>query len=84
MITIPNQSSVPMACGKFDDVGRMRPGPLYERVVAVCEALMTFTLLIRERADDLVDRYSARKARAPKRSKGRSGRHSRREESDRL
>ncbi len=45
MITIPNQSSVPMAYKEFDDAGRMKPGPLYERVVDVCEELMKFTLL---------------------------------------
>jgi arsenic resistance protein ArsH len=67
MITIPNQSSVPMAYKEFDEAGRMKPGPLYERVVDVCEELMKFTLLTRERADDLVDRYSERKERAPER-----------------
>jgi arsenical resistance protein ArsH len=67
MITIPNQSSVPMAYREFDDDGRMKPSPLYERVVDVCEELMKFTLLTRERADYLVDRYSERKASAPDR-----------------
>ena len=69
MITIPNQSSVPMAYKEFDDAGRMNPGPLYERVVDVCEELMKFTLLTRERADYLVDRYSERKEREPDRLK---------------
>ncbi|WP_313901910.1 arsenical resistance protein ArsH [Methylobacterium sp. J-030] len=69
MITIPNQSSVPMAYREFDDAGRMKPGPLYDRVVDVCEELMKFTLLTRERADMLVDRYSERKERAPERLK---------------
>ncbi|CAO4157054.1 arsenical resistance protein ArsH [Methylorubrum thiocyanatum] len=67
MITIPNQSSVPMAYKEFDEAGRMKPGPLYERVIDVCEELMKFTLLTRERADYLVDRYSERKERAPAR-----------------
>jgi arsenic resistance protein ArsH len=67
MITIPNQSSLPMAYKEFDDAGRMKPGPLYERVVDVCEELMKFTLLTRERADYLVDRYSERKEREPER-----------------
>ncbi|MGY2050452.1 arsenical resistance protein ArsH [Methylobacterium sp. JK268] len=67
MITIPNQSSVPMAYREFDESGRMRPGPLYDRVVDVCEELMKFTLLTRERADHLVDRYSERKERDPER-----------------
>ncbi|MEE7464974.1 arsenical resistance protein ArsH [Methylobacterium fujisawaense] len=69
MITIPNQSSVPMAYKEFDDAGRMKPGPLYDRVVDVCEELMKFTLLTRERADNLVDRYSERKERVPERLK---------------
>ena len=61
MITIPNQSSVPMAYKEFDDAGRMKPGPLYDRVVDVCEELMKFTLLTRDVAAHLVDRYSERK-----------------------
>ncbi|KQS85298.1 NADPH-dependent FMN reductase [Methylobacterium sp. Leaf361] len=69
MITIPNQSSVPMAYKEFDEAGRMKPGPLYDRVVDVCEELMKFTLLTRERADYLVDRYSERKEREPERLK---------------
>jgi len=68
MITIPNQSSVPMAYKEFDEAGRMKPGPLYERVVDVCEELMKFTHLTRERADALVDRYSERKERDPHRA----------------
>jgi arsenical resistance protein ArsH len=67
MITIPNQSSVPMAYREFDEAGRMKPGPLYDRVVDVCEELMKFTLLTRGRAEYLVDRYSERKERAPER-----------------
>ncbi|KQP42736.1 NADPH-dependent FMN reductase [Methylobacterium sp. Leaf104] len=67
MITIPNQSSVPMAYREFDEAGRMRPGPLYDRVVDVCEELVKFTLLTRARADYLVDRYSERKEREPER-----------------
>jgi arsenical resistance protein ArsH len=69
MITIPNQSSVPMAYREFDDSGLMKPGPLYDRVVDVCEELMKFTLLTRERAALLVDRYSERKEREPERLK---------------
>ena len=67
MITIPNQSSVPMAYKEFDDAGRMKPGPLYDRVVDVCEELFKFTLLTRERAAYLVDRYSERKERQSER-----------------
>jgi len=62
MITIPNQSSVPKAYTEFDDEGRMKPGPLYDRVVDVMEELVKFTLLTRDRAAYLTDRYSERKA----------------------
>jgi arsenic resistance protein ArsH len=61
MITIPNQSSVPKAYTEFDDDGRMKPGPLYERVVDVMEELVKFTLLTRDRTDYLTNRYSERK-----------------------
>jgi arsenical resistance protein ArsH len=61
MITIPNQSSVAKAFQEFDDDGRMKPSAYYDRVVDVMEELVKFTLLTRERADYLVDRYSERK-----------------------
>jgi len=61
MVTIPNQSSVPKAWQEFDDAGRMRPSPYYDRVVDVMEELVKFTLLVRGRSDYLVDRYSERK-----------------------
>ena len=62
MITIPNQSSVAKAYQEFDDAGRMKPSAYYDRVVDVMEELMKFTLLTRDRADYLVDRYSERKS----------------------
>ena len=61
LLTIPNQSSIPKAFQEFDAAGRMRPSPLYDRVVDVMEELVKFTLLTRDRADYLVDRYSERK-----------------------
>ncbi|WP_417584661.1 arsenical resistance protein ArsH [Pelagibacterium sp.] len=60
MVTIPNQSSVPKAFNEFDADGRMRPSPYYNRIVDVMEELVKFTLLVRDRADYLVDRYSER------------------------
>ncbi len=61
MVTIPNQSSVPKAWQEFDDAGRMKPSPYYDRVVDVMEELVKFTLLVRDRSDYLVNRYSERK-----------------------
>ena len=61
LLTIPNQSSVPKAYEQFDEAGRMKPSALYDRVVDVMEELYKFTLLTRNAAPYLVDRYSERK-----------------------
>ena len=61
MLTIPNQSSVAKAWQEFDDDGRMKPSPYYDRVVDVMEELVKFTLLVRGHGEHLVDRYSERK-----------------------
>ncbi|MEM9220635.1 MAG: arsenical resistance protein ArsH [Cyanobacteria bacterium P01_F01_bin.150] len=61
MITIPNQSSVAKAWNEFGDDNRMKDSPFYERIVDVMEELVKFTLLTRDRADYLVNRYSERK-----------------------
>ena len=61
MVAIPNQSSVAKAWQEFDDDGRMKPSPFYDRVVDVMEELIKFTLLVRDRSDYLTDRYSERK-----------------------
>ncbi|TCD14244.1 arsenical resistance protein ArsH [Oricola cellulosilytica] len=60
MITIPNQSSVAKAWSEFDDDDRMKPSAFYNRIVDVMEELMKFTLLTRDKAAYLTDRYSER------------------------
>src|SRR5574344_2110813 len=69
MFTIPNQSSVPKAFMEFDADGRMQPSSFYDRLVDVMEELVKFTLLLRDRSDYLVDRYSERQESAEELSK---------------
>jgi arsenic resistance protein ArsH len=61
LIVIPNQSSVAKAFMEFDEADRMKPSAYYDRIVDVMEELVKFTLLTRDCADALVDRYSERK-----------------------
>jgi arsenic resistance protein ArsH len=60
MLTIPNQSSVAKAFLEFEEDGRMKPSPYYNRIVDVVEELVKFTLLTRDNKTFLVDRYSER------------------------
>lgn len=62
MFTIPNQSSVAKAYQEFDDAGRMKPSPYYDRIVDVMEELVRFTVLLRSHQGTLTNRYSERKA----------------------
>jgi arsenical resistance protein ArsH len=66
MITIPNQSSVAKAFEQFDEAGKMRPSPYYDRLADVMEELLKFTLLTRGVSDYLTSRYSERKEEAEK------------------
>ena len=59
LLTIPNQNSVPRDRDEFDK-GRMKPGPLYNRVVDVMEELVKFTHLTRANRAYLLNRYSER------------------------
>lgn len=61
MVTIPNQSSVAKAFQEFDEAGRMKPSPYYDRVVDVMEELVKFTLLTRDRREYFTSRYSERR-----------------------
>ena len=61
MITIPNQSSVPMAWQEFHEDGRMKDSAYRDRLVDVMEELWRFTLLTRDLQDALTDRYSERR-----------------------
>jgi arsenic resistance protein ArsH len=63
------QSSVAKAFLEFDDAGRMKPSSFYERVVDVMEELVKYTLLTRDVAPYLVDRYSERRESAEELSK---------------
>ena len=69
MLTIPNQSSVAKAFLEFQEDGRMKPSAYYDRMVDVMEELIKFTLLTRDIAPYLVDRYSERKESAEELSK---------------
>ena len=69
LITIPNQSSIAKAHMEFDGHGRMLASPYHDRIVDVMEELVKFTLLTRDCADYLVDRYSERKETAEALSK---------------
>lgn len=60
MFTIPNQSSIAKAFQEFDQAGRMKPSPYYERIVDVMEELVRFTVLMRPHVATLTDRYSER------------------------
>lgn len=59
LITIPNQSSVPMAWKEFEN-GRMKPSAFYNRIVDVMQELARFTVMTRGRNAMLTDRYSER------------------------
>ena len=58
LVTIPNQSSVAKAWKEFDEDGRLKPSPFYNRIVDLMEELYRFNLLTHDVKDVLVERYS--------------------------
>ncbi|KAJ3032139.1 UNVERIFIED_CONTAM: hypothetical protein HDU68_004449 [Siphonaria sp. JEL0065] len=71
MITIPNQSSIPKAWTEFDlipgeadilglPVGFLKKSDFRSRVIDVAEEFFKFTVMLRDKSDFLVDRYSER------------------------
>jgi arsenic resistance protein ArsH len=69
MSTISHQSSVAKDFMEFDENDRMRSSGFYDRVVDVMEELYKFTMMTRDIAPFLVDRYSERKESAEDLSK---------------
>jgi hypothetical protein len=56
-----NNSRPALRYWEFDEYDRMKPSAFYERVLDVMEDLVEFTVLTRDVAPHLVDRYSERR-----------------------
>ena len=62
MFTIPNQSSVAKAWQEFNEDGSMKESSFRDRVIDVMEELFKITLLMRDHAELLTERYSENKS----------------------
>jgi arsenic resistance protein ArsH len=60
MLVTSTQLCVPKVQEEFDEQGRMKPSPHYDRLVDLVEELYKMTTLLREHRPLLLDRYSAR------------------------
>ncbi len=60
IVTTPLQTTIAEAVAEFDETGRMKASPYYNRIVDMMEELMKFTLPRRDRSAYLTDRYSDR------------------------
>jgi arsenic resistance protein ArsH len=57
----PESIVVPKAWQEFDEQGRMKPSPWYDRIVDVSEELFKITQLLKGHTPLLAGRYSERK-----------------------
>ncbi|GLS31038.1 arsenical resistance protein ArsH [Mesorhizobium albiziae] len=69
IVTTPHQATIAEAVAEFDETGRMKASPYYNRIVDMMEELVKFTLLLRDRSAYLTDRYSERVESAEKLAK---------------
>jgi len=60
LVTIPAQLCVAKVQEEFDTNGRMKPSPYYDALVDMAEELFKTTLALRDRREQLLDRYSSR------------------------
>jgi arsenic resistance protein ArsH len=60
MFTIPNHLSVPASFLEFEDTGRMKASPYYDKLVDVMEELFKFTLILCDSRQYFLNRYSER------------------------
>lgn len=60
MFVTPAQYCITKVQDEFDENGRMKPSPHYDRLVDLAEELFKLTMLLRAQRAQLLDRYSLR------------------------